>query len=422
MADTILIVDDEEPVRRTFREWLDGANLGCTILAAADAAEALTIANCQTIDLAILDWNLGAGHDGLRLLEDLYLFNADVIAIMVTGYAHQATPLDAMRMGVRDYLDKNQDLTRDKFLASVRKQLDHIRPAKRERQLHQSLLAFREAVEKIVPLVRAAGAITDPVPLPNAVRSLLGFLIQITGAADGVLVARSYDANREPAEIYRAYDRSGAVMQQPLVPFARSIAGTVTSMQEPCAMNQLATQAVSGGVELQPFERARTALLAAPLTVVPGVHVVLELFDKKGGFGPDDHRVVVAVADFGVELLRQAMAERQTQRVLLQAVVAALGASEHLTESLRGTPEERREEPPPVEVMDRLREGLQTSGGLDADAMLQLAEAIRVLALRHGDPALHHCIRLVEDLRRLLDTVTGDPEVGSQGSGVRSQK
>ena len=32
---------------------------------------------------------------------------------MITGFAHQATPLDAMRMGVRDYLDKNQDLDRD---------------------------------------------------------------------------------------------------------------------------------------------------------------------------------------------------------------------------------------------------------------------------------------------------------------------
>ena len=28
-AETILIVDDEEPVRKTFREWLTGADLGC---------------------------------------------------------------------------------------------------------------------------------------------------------------------------------------------------------------------------------------------------------------------------------------------------------------------------------------------------------------------------------------------------------
>src|SRR5207253_4527038 len=134
-TETILVVDDEEPVRRTFREWLAGAGLSCTILTAGDAESALQLANKQTVDLAILDWHLGAGDDGLQLLQDLYEFNPDVVAIMVTGFANQASPLDAMRMGVRDYLDKNHDLNKDTFLSSVRRQLEHIRPAKRERQL-----------------------------------------------------------------------------------------------------------------------------------------------------------------------------------------------------------------------------------------------------------------------------------------------
>src|SRR5215470_8522492 len=141
-GETILIVDDEEPVRRTFREWLVGAGLSCEILVAQDAESALRLANEHPVDLAILDWALGAGDDGLQLLQDLYEFNPHVIAIMITGFANQATPLDAMRMGVRDYLDKNQDLSRETFLQAVRKQLEAIRPAKRERRLHDSLVAF----------------------------------------------------------------------------------------------------------------------------------------------------------------------------------------------------------------------------------------------------------------------------------------
>src|SRR5437764_10434163 len=211
-AETILIVDDEEPVRKTFREWLEGADLGCRILAAADAESALLQANQQTIDLAILDWNLGAGNDGLQLLEDLALFNADVVAIMITGFAHQATPLDAMRMGVRDYLDKNHDLDRQTFLAAVKRQLERIRPARRERRLHRSLVSFREAVEKVLPLVQSAAALNDPVPLPEAVRRLLGFLLRTTGAHEGVLVVRSYDPAREPAEICRVYDAAGEAL------------------------------------------------------------------------------------------------------------------------------------------------------------------------------------------------------------------
>lgn len=417
MTETILIVDDEEPVRKTFREWLESAHLDCRILVAADAESALVQANQQPIDLAILDWNLGAGNDGLQLLEDLYLFNPDVIAIMITGFAHQATPLDAMRMGVRDYLDKNQDLGRDTFLQAVRRQLDRIRPAKRERRLHDSLVAFRESVEKVLPIVQSAAALNDPVPLPEAIRSLFRFLLRTTGARDGVLLVRSYDADRQPVEVCRAFDSAGSLLEAELVPFARSVAGSVVSMQEPCTMSRLDQAAATGTVELQPFERGRRSLLAAPLAVAPGVHVVIELFDKQlphgesdgAAFTEDDHRLVGVAADFGAEVLRHALAERQTHRVLLDAVAAALGASTSVAETLRGNAEQRLEQPPPPAVLDQLRQGLNATSGptVDAADTLRLAEAIRVLALRHGPAAVQHCIRLVEDLRQLLDAVTG---------------
>src|SRR5438094_6262451 len=279
-AETILVVDDEEPVRRTFREWLTGAGLNCNILSADDAESALQLANKQTIDLAILDWHLGAGDDGLQLLQDLYEFNPDVVAIMVTGFANQATPLDAMRMGVRDYLDKNHDLNKDTFLSSVRRQLEHIRPAKRERQLHETLVAFRETVEKILPLVQSAAALNDPVPLPDAIGSLFRFLLVTTRAKDGVLLVRHYDAERAK-ETCQVYDAQGKKLDTALVPFARSVAATAVSMQEPCTMNQLGQGGAAASLELQPFEKNRRSLLAAPLAVAPGIHVVLELFDKQ---------------------------------------------------------------------------------------------------------------------------------------------
>src|SRR5262245_41054830 len=319
-TETVLIVDDEQPVRKTFHEWLEGAGFACRILTAADAEAALVQANQHPIDLAILDWNLGAGNDGLQLLEDLYLFNPDVVAIMITGFAHQATPLDAMRMGVRDYLDKNQDLDREAFLRSVNKQLERIRPAKRERRLYQSLARFREAVQMVLPLVQSAAALTDPVPLPVAIGSLFRFLMRTTGARDGVLLVRHYDAGRQPAEICRAYAADGKELRAALVPYARSLAGSVASLQEPYAAGPLEQTAASGSVELQPFERGRSSLLAAPLAVAPGVQVVLELFDKQGpngkGFTDGDRAVASAAADFGAEMLRQALGEQQTNRVL----------------------------------------------------------------------------------------------------------
>jgi len=408
--DTVLIVDDEDSVRRTFREWLEEAGINCRILAAADAESALLLANQNSIDLAILDWNLGAGNDGLRLLEDLYVFQPDIVAIMITGYAHQATPLDAMRMGVRDYLDKNQDLDRNTFLAAVRKQLDRIRPAKRERRLHRSLVSFRESVEKILPLVQSAAVIQEPVPLPEAIRSLFAFLLQITKARFGVLLARSYDADREPAEISRAYDSNGQLLSADLAPFARSIAGAALSRQEPSVMN-LESLPADSSVELQAFERGRRSLLAVPMTVSPGNHIVLELLDKSPDgsvFTGEDQRLATAAANLGSEMLRQAMGERQMHRVLFDAVEAALGASDSLVGSLSGASAALQEQPPPRAVLDSLKEGLSTAGNSpeEAEETVKLAEAIRVLALRHGTPAVSHCLTLIQNLRGLLDKVT----------------
>jgi hypothetical protein len=96
--------------------------------------------------------------------------------------------------------------------------------------------------------------------------------------------------------------------------------------------------------------------------------------------------------------------------VLFDAVDAALGASASMAESLRGGASPAEEPLPPV-VLDRLRAGLAgPDAAVDADAARRLAEAGRVLAVRHGPAAVGHCIQLVEGVRRLLDEVTGAGE------------
>src|SRR5262245_50540615 len=246
MTDTVLIVDDEESVRRTFQEWLTSARLNVRVFAVSDAESALLVANEHAVDLAILDWNLGSGSDGLRLLEDLVEFQPDVVAILITGFAHQATPLEALRKGVRDYLDKDTDLTREKFVAAVQRQLDRIRPAKRQRELNQSLRAFREAVEKVLPIVKTSAALNDPVPLPDAVKSLLRFLSRATHAADGALIVRHLSV--EGAETTAAFGADGQALPTPAVPFNRSLAASVVSFQEPVVMNTI-DPAANGSIE-----------------------------------------------------------------------------------------------------------------------------------------------------------------------------
>ena len=127
---------------------------------------------------------------------------------------------------------------------------------------------------------------------------------------------------------------------------------------------------------------------------------------EESGFTEADRQLAAAVADFGGEMLRQALAERQMHRVLFDAVEAALGAGDSMAQSLDGsTP--RPDDPPPAAVLQRLREGLDGEV-VDAETTLRLAESIRVLAVRHGASAVGHCIRLVESLRQLLDEMAGE--------------
>jgi hypothetical protein len=181
-------------------------------------------------------------------------------------------------------------------------------------------------------------------------------------------------------------------------------------MQEPCVLDR---PREAPAVQLQPFEKDRRTLLAAPLNVSTNLQGVLELFDKPGdGFGDADRQVAAAAADFGVELLRQALAERQAHQVLFDAVDAALAAGDAMAHSLRPEDAPQPDEPLPATVLQTLREGLggNPDAAVDADDAVRLAEAVRVLAVRHGSAAVRHCVRQVESLRTLLDDLTGTGE------------
>jgi ActR/RegA family two-component response regulator len=396
---TILVVEDEDAVRRTFREWLDGAALGCLILTAEDAESALRQANQHRIDLAILDWNLGAGNDGLKVLEDLQVFNADVVAIMITGFADQATPVQAMRMGVRDYLDKNQDLNRTTFLRAVRTQLERIRPARRERQIQQGLRDFHTAVEKILPLVQTTTTLQEPVPFTDAVRGLLRALVLPTRAQAAFLIV--LDEESPP----RVLDQTGAAVAVPTIAPGRTLAASTLPFQGPVVLDNLA--GLAGSVELFPFERDRRALLAVPLIVSPRTQAVLELFDPVEPFREEDRRLAALLAPLAEDLLRQAVAERQTSQLLLDAIQAALHSSRELASTLE-VPTTRPEDPPPASVLDTIRQGLPDTA--EAADTVRLAEAIRALSVRYGSAAIRHCIAVVEGLRALLDQTTGTGE------------
>ena len=101
-AGTILVVDDDEGVRKLLTRWV--AELGYTVKAAADAETALEMMHACPIDVALCDVRM-PGHDGLWLLEQVRRLYPSIAVVLATGLM-EMDPMVMLRSGVADYIVK----------------------------------------------------------------------------------------------------------------------------------------------------------------------------------------------------------------------------------------------------------------------------------------------------------------------------
>jgi putative nucleotidyltransferase with HDIG domain len=135
----VLVVDDEPGVREMLAAWLEAA--GCTCAQAHDADEALSLLADRPADVALLDLAM-PGQDGIWLARELRERSSDTALIMVTGLQRFDAAVDAMRIGVRDYLLK--PFSRQELLQSVRRAVEWRESLERQRA---EGLALRAEIE-----------------------------------------------------------------------------------------------------------------------------------------------------------------------------------------------------------------------------------------------------------------------------------
>jgi DNA-binding NtrC family response regulator len=109
MTKKILIVDDEENLRKTLATILRGR--GYSTLEASDGSEALQLLRDATPDLVFTDWKMPemGGDEVLRYMrQDARLTSIPVIVITAFGSSHSA--IEAVRLGAYDFVTKPFDL------------------------------------------------------------------------------------------------------------------------------------------------------------------------------------------------------------------------------------------------------------------------------------------------------------------------
>ncbi|MDR2349491.1 MAG: sigma-54 dependent transcriptional regulator [Deltaproteobacteria bacterium] len=104
----ILIVDDEEHIRKIMSIMLSKRNYACHT--AASGEEALGLFKKESYDAVFTDLKM-PGMDGLELLANLKGLDPEVVVIVLTAFASMETAILAMKAGAYDYISKpfNED-------------------------------------------------------------------------------------------------------------------------------------------------------------------------------------------------------------------------------------------------------------------------------------------------------------------------
>ncbi len=157
----ILVVDDEESVRESFRLALQDHY---ELVFAEDAKTTIRILKNQTFDLCLLDIMLPDGS-GLDLLRQIKRKDESIEVIMVTALTGVDTALDAMKLGAYDYLTKPYKI------AELYELLKRIL-AKKALEKENRFLREELALKKPISLIGNSKAIQEVVRQINDVSKL----------------------------------------------------------------------------------------------------------------------------------------------------------------------------------------------------------------------------------------------------------
>jgi CheY-like chemotaxis protein len=122
MSKRILVIDDEENIRRVTRLTLQAA--GYEVGEAADGERGLeAFGDGSTWDAVLLDQRM-PGMDGLETLRHINERDATARVIMATAYASIELAVDAMKLGATDFVRKpmTPEILRNAVAAALAKQ------------------------------------------------------------------------------------------------------------------------------------------------------------------------------------------------------------------------------------------------------------------------------------------------------------
>ena len=117
----ILLIEDEEAIRRVLKKILLEEDASNDVHEAADGKQAIAVFGDGAWDLVFCDIKM-PHMDGVEVLEKMMAVNPEIPVIMISGHGDINTAVDCLKKGAFDYLPKPPDLNR--LLSTVRHALE----------------------------------------------------------------------------------------------------------------------------------------------------------------------------------------------------------------------------------------------------------------------------------------------------------
>ncbi|MGA1546656.1 MAG: sigma-54-dependent transcriptional regulator, partial [Flavobacteriaceae bacterium] len=157
----ILIIEDEEPIRRVLVSILSDEDSNYKISEASDGKEGLNLIKKEKFDLVLCDIKMPK-MDGIEVLQAANAKNISAPFIMLTGHGNVETAVEAMKLGAYDFISKPPDLNR--LLTAVRHALENktlrSENKKLKRKVAQSyeIIGESPAIKKITEMIAKVAA------------------------------------------------------------------------------------------------------------------------------------------------------------------------------------------------------------------------------------------------------------------------
>jgi len=155
----ILIIEDEEPIRRVLVKILTEENSEFVLSEAVDGKQGIKLINDEEFDLILCDIKMPK-MDGLEVLGQAKKSGISTPFIMLTGHGNVETAVHAMKVGAYDFIPKPPDLNR--LLISVRNAIA-------SKHLTKENVRLKKKIAKKYDIIGVASSIKKVLELINKV-------------------------------------------------------------------------------------------------------------------------------------------------------------------------------------------------------------------------------------------------------------